>query len=231
MDKVVQKEKIEKLNRIYENGEGGGETALFLLACFQDEDYLVRTRSFALAERIGGAEIEEAMLKLIFSEAEREWQLRALKVMMQMGSPQGLQALAPLLKQNSKPLLLRGALWTLAAAESFEPDFVMALFADFITSPYRFYLKTSFIADAVACARQRTPYAADLWRSLKSADHQVAKAAVYYQNYESPPPWLLQVYPYPDYLGKMAAKRNISAKELKYALYFKASPVVKAKNK
>lgn len=229
MNNFTREEKIEKLNQIYKSGEGGGENAAFLLSCCEDEDYLVCTRAFALGERLGGEEIGQAMLEVALGDAEREWQLRALNSLSHSGSSKAVAALTPLLRQCCKPLLLRGVVWVMVSAKSFDPEFALKVLADFIISAYVGYLKVGFVADSLNYALSRTTEGPKLWEELCSADPKVAKAYSYYQEYISPKPPLLQVYPYPDYLAKMAAKRQVTPRELKNALYFKGKPGGKLK--
>lgn len=224
MNNKIRQEKIEKLNEIYKSGEGGGENAAFLLSCCGDEDYLVRTRAFALGERLGGEEIDRAMLEVALGEGEREWQLRALNSLAHSGSYKAVAALTPLLSQCSKPLLLRGCVWVMASAKAFDPSFALNVLGDFITSPYVGYLKVAFVADSLNHALGRSEEGAEFWERLCAADSKIARAYSYFRQYVSVKPPLFQVYPYPDYLSKMGAKKQITPKELKYALYFKGKP-------
>ncbi len=213
--------KIDKLSEIYRKGVGGGESAAFFLLALADKDYLVRTRAYALAARLGDVEVEKYLLSIIFGQEEREWQLRALNAVSKAGSSQSVAALEPLLFQANKPLLLRGGVWAIVAATAFQPDFTLSLLAKFITSPWAGYLKPGFVADAIGYALNREAGCGAIWSHLRESNQAVDKAASYYRNYRSPKPVLLQVFPYPDYLAKMAAKRNISPRELKRALYFR----------
>ncbi|MEG0874768.1 MAG: hypothetical protein RSB05_03165 [Clostridiales bacterium] len=209
-------EKINRLNEIYAKSEGDGESIAFLCRCFYDEDYLVRCRSFALGEIMGCSLLSPCLVKLIFSDEEREWQLRGLSLLSKFGNTEDIAQLKPLLFQRDKPLLMRGALWLMASAQVFEEDFVMATLKDFANSPFACYLKPNFLGNAFALALSRcSPHGKFL-----NEDGKNHKLFTFYLGFATENS-LLQIYPYPDYLTKMAAKRDINPKELKNAMYFK----------
>ena len=206
-----------------------GKATAFLRSCLFDEDYLVRSRSFALAERVKSLSVNTTFLHIIFGEEEREWQLRALSALGKVGEASDIFALKPLLFQGEAPLLMRGALWVFVANNAYVGEKTLTLLGEFLVSPYCRYLKTAFVAEAVAVCVDKTKDGKELWGKMQQENPTLAKAAAFYRDYAAENS-LLQVYPYPDYLTKCGQKQGISAKALKRALYFKGLPDEK-KNK
>ena len=247
---MTPEEKIQVLNRIYEmpldpldSGDaeavsvcscikhnyrasvcGSDKAAAFLCSCLFDEDYLVRSRAFGLAERRPDLKMNTAFLHTLFGDEEREWQLRALSALGKVGDKATILALKPLLFQEEKPLLLRGTLWVFVTAAADIGKEILDILAAFLLSPYVSYLKTAFVADAVALGVAQLEEGTALWQEYCDRNAALAKTAAFYRQYCSHNS-LLQVYPYPDYLTKQAQKQEISAKEMKQALFFKKHPV------
>ncbi len=210
-------EKINRLTEIYLSQSGSAEAVAFLREALFDEDYLVRSRSFALLERLWFPELRETLLSIVKGEEPREWQLRAMAALERSGDRSLCEDLESLVFQRNKPLLIRGGLWVIA---SLGGETALAVMARFLKSPFRGYLKPSFVADAVALTIHSFHHGESLWADLCEKDEELSRAASYYHGFMTENP-LLQVYPYPDYLSKAAMQRDISAKELKRAFYFK----------
>lgn len=209
--------KMNMLTEIYQTKSGGPEAVAFLRQCLLDDDYLVRSRCFALLERRWFPSLRRDLLAILQGDWERQWQLRALAALARSGDNTLCRDLEPLIFQRSKPLLLRGALWVVA---SLGGNDALEIMGRFLLSPYCGYLKPSFVADAMALAVANTKAGENIWRCCCENDSNLAKSVNYYRGFITENP-LLQVYPYPDYLSKAAMEQDIGAKELKQALYFK----------
>lgn len=211
--------KMQRLTEIDQKESVGAcvETIAFLRETLFDDDYLIRSRCFSLLDRHWFPELRETLLAIVFGEEPREWQLRALAALEHSGDTSLSDDLEPLLFQRQKPLLIRGGLWVVA---SLGGERAIEVMARFLKSPFRGYLKPSFVADALARAVGNTARGDALWREYCDSDGELATISSYYQGFVTENP-LLQVYPYPDYLSKAAMEQGYSAKELKRAIYWK----------
>lgn len=210
-------EKMNVLTEIDQAKSGSPEAVAFLRQCLFAEDYLVRSRCFALLERYWFPPLRESLLEIVKGEGDRQWQLRALAALARSGDDSLCRDLEPLVFQRNKPLLLRGALWVVATLGG---EDALDIMARFLRSPYRGYLKPSFVADAMALAIGNTEGGETFWKLRCEKDPDFSKIVDYYRGFVTENP-LLQVYPYPDYLSKAAMEQDISPKELKRAIYFK----------
>ena len=212
----MENSKWNTLDEIWRGKIGDDVAVAFLRAAIGDEDYLLRSRSYALLTKAYGEYLLDECLTVAAGEAAREWQLRALLVLARRGDSSLLPRLRPLLFQRERPLLLRGALLTVAAWGGADG---LRLLAAFLCNPYPGYLKGELLADAVQTAIASYAEGARDWRSLCAADEQLRRAYA-----QLCPPTdgdsLWNIFPYPDYLTACAAARGYSAKEMKRALFF-----------
>lgn len=208
-------EKEHRLNEIYANALSAPADSALLHQCLFDEDYMLRSKAFYVAERHVDDVVLDAVYRIL-EEEEREWQLRALSVLCHHPRKEALPILEKCLFQREKPLLIRGALLTLSViggARSLE------LLAAFLTGPFSGYLKDDFLAECFAAAVENTENGATLWHTLERDSAELAAIAARLRDRVKDNE-LLMVYPYPDYLTRMAEQQGISPREWKRASYF-----------
>lgn len=208
-------EKEYRLNEIYANALSSPSDSAFLHQCLFDEDYLLRSKAFYVAERYAD-EVVLLGIYQILAEDEREWQLRSLSVLAHHPRESALPVLEQYLFQREKPLLIRGALLTLGIIGG---EKALSLLADFLKSPFSGYLKDDFLAECFAMAIEKTENGAELWAALERESAELSAMASRLR-YKVKDNELLMVYPYPDYLSRMAEKKGFSAKDWKRTSYF-----------
>lgn len=210
------RENREMLDAIW-RGEISPERAVIeLKALLHCDDYLLRSRVYALLEKTLGEKLLSPLLDAVYGEEEREWQLRALAVLAARGDVSLLPKLRPLLFQLEQPLLLRGSLRVICAWGGRE---IQQTLAEFIESPYAGILKSDYLTDCVVSAVRADGETHAHWLQVLQSHPAAARwYATVAPNRE--PNELLMVYPHPDYLVHMARERNIAAKDLRRALYF-----------
>lgn len=208
-------EKEQKLNEIYSNALSLPSDGVFLHQCLFDTDYLLRSKAFYVAERYADDAVFEAVYKILETE-EREWQLRALSVLSHHPQVSALPILKKCLFQREKPLLIRGALFVLSRIGGKES---LMLLAEFLCSPFSGYLKDDFLAECFAAALEKTENGAELWSILEHGFPELSAITSRLQC-KVKDNELLMVYPYPDYLSRMAEKNGVSAGEWKRTSYF-----------
>lgn len=207
--------KIEMLNDIYLNALSSSSDSAFLRQCLFEEDYLLRSKAFFVAER----HIDDAVLEGIFAileDDEREWQLRALSVLCRHPREISPETLRPLLFQREKPLLIRGALLTVSEIGG---EAALDLIAEFLMSPFSGYLKDDFLAECFASALAKTEKGEVYWAKREAETEGLASLAARLR-FKVKDNELLMVYPYPDYLSRMAEKQGYTPKEWKRASFF-----------
>ena len=207
--------KIEMLNDIYLNALSSSSDSAFLRQCLFEEDYLLRSKAFFVAER----HIDDVVLEGIFAileEEEREWQLRALSVLCRHPRTDYLERLRGPLFQREKPLLIRGALLTVSEIGG---EAALDLMAEFLMSPFSGYLKDDFLAECFASALAKTENGENYWAKLEAETEGLASLAARLR-FKVKDNELLMVYPYPDYLSRMAEKQGYTPKEWKRASFF-----------
>ena len=220
---MQSEEKIHRLNDLYLNALSDTSDSAFLCRMLEDEDYKVRSKAFYTAEKYGDETVKEAVWKILL-HGEREWQLRALSVLCHHPDENSLPYLERCLFQREKPLLIRGAALTLAEIGG---EKAMALFARFLLSPYSGYLKDDFLSHCLAALKEHTADGEKRFAEAEKEDPSLAAccAALGLKGGSNE---LLMVYPYPDYLSRMAEKQGISPQEWKRVAFF---PRKKAKKK
>lgn len=207
--------KIETLNDIYLNALSSSSDSAFLRQCLFEEDYLLRSKAFFVAER----HLDDVVLEGIFDilrEDEREWQLRALSVLCRHPRETYLEKLRPSLFQREKPLLIRGALLTVSEIGGKR---ALDLMAEFLLSPFSGYLKDDFLAECFASALAKTEDGEACWAKLEAQNEGLAALSARLR-FKVKDNELLMVYPYPDYLSRMAEKQGYTPKEWKRASFF-----------
>ena len=95
----------------------------------------------------------------------------------------------------------------------------MTLFGRFLLSPFSGYLKEDFLAHCLLKLEEQTPQGKKYWAETEKAEPALAAVSASLRR-ESEPNELLMVYPYPDYLSRMAEKQGISPKEWKRVSFF-----------
>lgn len=208
-------EKETRLNDIYLNALSAPSDSVFLHQCLFDEDYLLRSKAFYVAERY----VDDVVLQGIYDtlkREDREWQLRALSVLCRHPQVSSLPYLRECLFQREKPLLIRGALLTLSEIGG---EDALQMLAEFLLSPFSGYLKDEFLAECFAAAKDKTEHGEEIWMHLEEQQPKLAtlssRLQIKVRDNE-----LLMVYPYPDYLSRMAEKQGVSSKEWKKASFF-----------
>lgn len=209
-------EKEYRLNEIYAHALSSPSDSAFLHQCLFDEDYLLRSKAFYVAERYADDVVLRGIYQILAEEDEREWQLRSLSVLAHHPRESALPVLEQCLFQREKPLLIRGALLTLGVIGG---EKVLLLLADFLKSPFSGYLKDDFLAECFASAIEKTEDGVVLWAALERESPELS-AMTSRLRYKVKDNELLMVYPYPDYLSRMAEKKGFSAKEWKRTSYF-----------
>lgn len=212
---MQSEEKIHRLNDLYLNALSDTSDSAFLCRMLEDEDYKVRSKAFYTAEKYGDETVKEAVWKILL-HGEREWQLRALSVLCHHPDENSLPYLERCLFQREKPLLIRGAALTLAEIGG---EKAMTLFGRFLLSPFSGYLKEDFLAHCLLKLEEQTPQGKKYWAETEKAEPALAAVSASLRR-ESEPNELLMVYPYPDYLSRMAEKQGISPKEWKRVSFF-----------
>lgn len=213
--KMTFSEKKDRLNRIYCHALSAKGDSAFLRDCLYDQDYLIRSKAFCVAED----HFDETVLSGIYDilrNDEREWQLRALSVIYRQCLFSALPYLKECLFQREKPLLIRGAFLALAEIGG---DEALSLTAEFLRSPFSGYLKTELLGHGLVAVISHTENGAEKWQHLISDDEQLMQLSPELQE-KADENGLLMVYPYPDYLPRMAELQGILSKEWKQALYF-----------
>ncbi|MBQ6809969.1 MAG: HEAT repeat domain-containing protein [Firmicutes bacterium] len=208
-------EKEERLNDIYLNALSASSDSAFLHQCLFDEDYLLRSKAFYVAERY----VDDIVLQGIYDtldKEDREWQLRALSVLCRHPQESSLPYLKKCLFQREKPLLIRGALLTLSEIGGRD---ALIMLAEFLLSPYSGYLKDDFLAECFASAKEKTENGEEIWLHLEEEQLELAALSSRLQ-IKVKDNELLMVYPYPDYLSRMAEKQGFTPKEWKKASFF-----------
>ena len=207
--------KIDRLNDLYLNALSDASDSAFLCRMLGDENYIVRSKAFYTAEKYCDEKVKEAVFEILLHD-EREWQLRALSVLCRHPAESSLPYLERCLFQREKPLLIRGAALTLAETGG---EKAMALFGRFLLSPYSGYLKDDFLSH---CLTALTEHTADGEKRLEKAEKEDPSLAACCAalGLKGGSNELLMVYPYPDYLSRMAEKQGISPKEWKRVSFF-----------
>lgn len=212
---MTSEEKVDQLNDIYLNALSASSDSAFLHQCLFDEDYLIRSKAFYVAERYADDAVFRGIYAILQNE-EREWQLRALSVLCRHPREEALPYLKECLFQREKPLLIRGALLTLSEIGG---ENALVLLAEFLLSPFSGYLKDDFLAECFAAAKDKTDNGEQLWSALEREHKELAvlssRLQIKVKDNE-----LLMVYPYPDYLSRMAEKQGYSPKEWKKVSFF-----------
>ncbi|MBQ6810480.1 MAG: hypothetical protein IJO94_03645, partial [Firmicutes bacterium] len=149
-------------------------------------------------------------------EDEREWQLRALSVLCRHPKEAYLSLLREPLFQREKPLLIRGALLTVSEIGG---PAALDLMAEFLMSPFSGYLKDEFLAECFSSALAKTENGEDHWANLEEKNEGLAALSARLR-FKAKDNELLMVYPYPDYLSRMAEKQGFTPKEWKRASFF-----------
>lgn len=212
---MTPNEKETRLNDIYINALSAPSDSAFLHQCLFEKDYLLRSKAFYVAERY----VDETVLEGIYAvlqNDEREWQLRALSVLCRHPKESALPYLRECLFQREKPLLIRGALLTLSAIGGKK---ALELLAEFLLGPFSGYLKDDFLAECFAAAKENTENGDSLWDDLEKMRPELASLSARLQ-IKVKDNELLMVYPYPDYLSRMAEKQGYTPKEWKKASFF-----------
>ncbi|MGM9568163.1 MAG: HEAT repeat domain-containing protein [Clostridia bacterium] len=217
-------EKIHRLNDLYLNALSDASDSAFLCRMLEDEDYIVRSKAFYAAEKYCDETVKEAVLEILL-HGEREWQLRALSVLCRHPDESVLPSLERCLFQREKPLLIRGAALTLAETGG---EKAMELFGRFLLSPFSGYLKDDFLAHCLLKLEEQTPQGKKCWAEQEKAKPALAAVSASLCR-ESEPNELLMVYPYPDFLSRMAEKQGIAPKEWKRVSFFPRKKGGKAK--
>lgn len=220
---MMTQNKIDQLNDIYMNALSSESDSAFLRQCLFDEDYLLRSKAFYVAERHADDLVMDGIYEILRKE-EREWQLRALSVLCRHPRVEALAPLRECLFQREKPLLIRGGLLTLSEIGG-KP--ALELMAEFLMSPFCGYLKDEFLAECFAAVLEHTENAEALWSALEKEYPGLAVFSARLRR-KVKDNELLMVYPYPDYLSRMAEKQGITPKEWKRASFF---PRKKSKKK
>ena len=86
-------------------------------------------------------------------------------------------------------------------------------------STFSGYLKEDFLAHCLLKLEEQTPQGKKYWAETEKAEPALAAVSASLRR-ESEPNELLMVYPYPDYLSRMAEKQGISPKEWKRISFF-----------
>lgn len=211
-------EKIQRLNDLYLaalSDEYPESDSAFLCQMLIDSDYRVRSKAFYTAERYDDETVRQGVLAVLRDD-EREWQLRALSVLCHRPSLAALPDLENCLFQREKPLLIRGALLTLAEIGGEES---MGLFARFLLSPFRGYLKEDFLAHCLLTLLKKTEKGAERWAAQTASSSALADISAWLLA-KGEANELLMVYPYPDYLSRMAENQGLTPKEWKRVSFF-----------
>lgn len=215
--------KIDRLNDLYLNALSDASDSAFLCKMLVDENYIVRSKAFYAAEKYCDEKTRQTLFGILLDD-DREWQLRALSALCRHPDEASLPYLERCLFQREKPLLIRGAALTLAEIGG---EKAMVLFARFLLSPYSGYLKDDFLSHCLAALKEHTADGEKRFAEAEKEDPSLAAccAALGLKGGSNE---LLMVYPYPDYLSRMAEKQGISPKEWKRVAFF---PRKKAKKK
>lgn len=208
-------EKEIRLNEIYMNALSAPSDSAFLHQCLFDADYLLRSKAFYVAERYVDDTVLQGIYNTIQNE-DREWQLRALMVLYRHPQESSLPYLRECLFQREKPLLIRGALLTLSELGGKNG---LQMLAEFLLSPFSGYLKDEYLAECFASAKEKTENGDQIWYCLEKEYSDLATLSSRLQ-IKVKDNELLMVYPYPDYLSRMAEKQGYSPKEWKKASFF-----------
>lgn len=208
-------EKINRLNEIYLRALSDESDSAFLCECLLDADYKVRSKAFFVAESCCDDAVWSTVFDII-QKGEREWQLRALNVICLHRAKEALPLLKDCLFQREKPLLIRGALLTVAEIGGKE---ALALVSSFLSGPFCGYLKPDFLGHCLFTAVEHTENGYALWKDQIGEDEQLKDLSARFLS-ERNENELLMVYPYPDYLSRMAEEQGIPPKEWKRLSYF-----------
>ncbi len=217
-------QKVCRLNDIYLHALSDESDSAFLHQMLFDKDYRIRSKAFYVAEVHCDDKVREALFEILCHE-EREWQLRALSVLCRNPSDEALPYLERCLFQRAKPLLIRGALLTLAETGG---EKASRLFARFLLSPFSGYLKDDFLTHCLMTLVERTPDGRELWTELETETPALSALSAALCD-EGDTNELLMVYPYPDYLSRMAEKQGIDPKEWKRVSFFPRKKVGRRK--
>ena len=155
-------EKMNVLTEIDQAKSGSPEAVAFLRQCLFAEDYLVRSRCFALLERHWFPPLRESFLKLS-RERGSPMAARALAALARSGDDSLCRDLEPLVFQRNKPLLCAALYGSLPPSAG---KMLWISWLVFLRSPYRGYLKPSFVADAMALAIGNTEGGETFWKLL-----------------------------------------------------------------
>lgn len=212
---MTTEEKINRLNDIYMNALSTEADSAFLRQALFEDDYCLRSKAFYVAERCCDDEVRNAVFEVLLND-EREWQLRALSVLYRHPTAAALPYLKDCLFQREKPLLIRGALLTLAETAG---EAGVGLLGDFLLSPFSGYLKDDFLSHCLVTVIDRTENGAALWEAMEK-ERPALSSCREVLNKKGQENELLMVYPYPDYLSRMAEKQGLTPKEWKRVSFF-----------
>ncbi len=206
---------MAKLNEIATGALSEADSAFLCSRLKAEEDYLLRSKAFLVAEKTGGEAVLAAVRELIVSDTEREWQLRGLSVLCRHPSKENLPVLRDCLFQREKPLLIRGAL--LAAADGGAES--APLLAAFLTGPFSGYLKEDFLGACLHRFAEGGAENAAAWERMLQENAALASLDAVLRA-KADENELLTVYPYPDYLSRRAEEKGYTHKEWKTVSFF-----------
>ncbi len=198
--------------------EGGDDTAVarLLLPYLQKPEYLLRSKAFAFLHWRPLPTLRDELLSVLENGEEREWELRALAALEDLGDQAAAARLHPFLFQSERPLLIRGSFWVLATLGG---DEAQEAIAAFLLHPRRCYLKDGFIAAALA--RLLLPEAERTrWENRLASSEDLVRA------YDALVPLMKQksfvgVYPFGDYLLLMARQQGIGDRLFQRTMYYR----------
>lgn len=202
---------IADLNQLGDKEEK--ERVKLLTKYFKHDDYLVRSKAFAMACDYPHPDLMPALTETIHEEQAEEFRLRAIEALQKLGTKEALAELAKLLK-DPNPLIVRGAVVAIGGISS--PEAVRTIL-EFASSPQGRIVRSELVEEAVSFALQDIADPQELLTKLAEENANIRR---YLRNltFERPAIPHFKVYPSSDYFALQAKERGIDYKVYKYLI-------------
>lgn len=214
MEKIERKKVMEQIRDIIHSNISNDTIIEEMNTYLFSDDYLIRSKTFILLQDSKIHLMKEQLLNIIKGDYDREWQLRALSVLVNYNDSRVVTLLDPLLYQHSKPLLARGVLNTICLIGGSDG---MKSYIKYLLSPYGSYMKDEILHDGY-CQLVQTLSAKNVWH-----DALVGNSMLCYYDAQftrmGEGSGNISPYPFQDYLIKKARLSGVADKDFKKLFY------------
>ncbi|WP_227762375.1 HEAT repeat domain-containing protein [Zhaonella formicivorans] len=187
----------------------GEEAARAAGAFLRHPDYLVRSKAFAVLNRIPHLALLPDLITVLREEKDEEFRLRALEVVQKLGEREAISELIPFLHDRD-PLVVRG---TIVALGGIGGEEAAESILHFAASPQGRIVRREVVQEALAFCLQKVPEPERFLERLGERDKGIKRYLRGLQP-EVPAQPRFTVYPAADYFSVQA-----KAREIDYKLY------------